>query len=274
MLELLELFPDAEIYTSVYDPEPWPAAIRPGTVHTSFLDRLPGRHARHYPRLLPLMNTAFESFDLDGYDLVLSSNHSCAKNVITAPGHAARLLLPHADALRLGSRASSPGRSSSPAERAVLPLLLSRLRRQDADRRRRAPTSTWPTRATWPRASASTTGGTRRSSTRRWTSRRCSTLPRARRRATTCFSAGSSLTSGPTWRVGRLRPARPAAQGRRRRPRRGGPGRPRGRPNRVPRPGGRRGPRPACSPARARCCFPARRTSGSCRWRPRRPACR
>ena len=85
MLQLLELFPDADIYTSVYDPELCPEAIRRARVHTSFLDRLPGAK-RYYPRLLPLMNTAFESFDLDGYDLVLSSNHACAKNVITALG--------------------------------------------------------------------------------------------------------------------------------------------------------------------------------------------
>ena len=41
---------------------------------------------RHYPKLLPLMNMAFRSFDLSGFDLVLSSNHACAKNVRTPPG--------------------------------------------------------------------------------------------------------------------------------------------------------------------------------------------
>jgi glycosyltransferase involved in cell wall biosynthesis len=51
----------------------------------SFLDRLPGAQ-RHYPKLLPLMNAAFESFDLSGYDLVVSSSHSCAKNVLTDAG--------------------------------------------------------------------------------------------------------------------------------------------------------------------------------------------
>jgi glycosyltransferase involved in cell wall biosynthesis len=53
-------------------------------VHASFLDRIPTAR-RNYPRLLPLMNAAFESFDLADFDLVVSSSHSCAKNVLTPP---------------------------------------------------------------------------------------------------------------------------------------------------------------------------------------------
>jgi glycosyltransferase involved in cell wall biosynthesis len=129
VLQLLELFPDADIYTSVYNPEPWPPAIRPDRVHASFLNRLPGA-TRFYPRLLPLMNTAFESFDLDGYDLVISSNHACAKNVITAPGtlHVCYCHTPMRYAWDPGFFA---GEQLGRAERAVLPFLLSRLRRQD-----------------------------------------------------------------------------------------------------------------------------------------------
>ncbi len=130
VLQLLELFPHADIYTSVYDPEPWPEAIRRARVHTSFLDRLPGAR-RHYPRLLPLMNAAFESFDLDGYDLVISSNHACAKNVITGPGtlHVCYCHTPMRYAWDPGFFA---GERLGLAERALLPMLLGRLRRQDA----------------------------------------------------------------------------------------------------------------------------------------------
>ena len=85
VLELLELFPHAEIFTSVYDPEPWPEAITSRPVHPSWLNRLP-RATSIYPKLLPFMNSAFESFDMSRFDLVISSNHSCAKNVITGPG--------------------------------------------------------------------------------------------------------------------------------------------------------------------------------------------
>src|SRR6476620_10221392 len=81
LFELLELLPDAELFTAVYDRERWPA-LQDRDVNVSFIDRLPGAR-RHYPKLLPLMNMAFESFDLSDFDLVVSSSHSCAKNVLT-----------------------------------------------------------------------------------------------------------------------------------------------------------------------------------------------
>jgi glycosyltransferase involved in cell wall biosynthesis len=129
VLELLRLFPEADVYTSVYDPAPWPDAIRRERVRTSFLNRIPGA-TRFYPRFLPLMNAAFESFDLDGYDLVLSSNHACAKNVITAPGtlHVCYCHTPMRYAWDPGFFA---GEKLGRVERALLPLLLGRLRRQD-----------------------------------------------------------------------------------------------------------------------------------------------
>ena len=83
LFELMELLPDADLFTSVYDPTRWPVSLRDRVVNVSFLDRLPGAH-RHYPKLLPFMNLAFESFDLSEYDLVVSSSHSCAKNVLTS----------------------------------------------------------------------------------------------------------------------------------------------------------------------------------------------
>ena len=71
-------------------------------MRVSFLDRLPGAQ-RHYPKLLPLMNAAFESFDLSGYDLVVSSSHSCAKNVLTGAGTLHVCYCHTPDAPRLGA---------------------------------------------------------------------------------------------------------------------------------------------------------------------------
>ncbi|MGH2832813.1 MAG: glycosyltransferase [Solirubrobacteraceae bacterium] len=82
VLELLEMFPQAELFTSIYDPRPWPAQITDRPVHASFLNRIPNA-ASHYRRLLPLMNRAYRSFDLSRFDLVLSSSHASAKNVHT-----------------------------------------------------------------------------------------------------------------------------------------------------------------------------------------------
>jgi len=85
VMAMLDVFPQAELFTTVYDPAPWPEAITSRPVHASFLDRIPGA-ARHYPKLLPLMDAAFRRFDLSGFDLVLSSNHACAKNLRVPPG--------------------------------------------------------------------------------------------------------------------------------------------------------------------------------------------
>jgi glycosyltransferase involved in cell wall biosynthesis len=129
VLAILELFPDADIYTSIYDPAPWPPAIRRARVHTSFLNRLPGA-TRFYPRLVPLMNMAFESFDLGGYDLVISSNHACAKNVITRP-ETLHVCYCHTPMRYAWDPGFFGGERLSLPERTLLPVLLPRLRRAD-----------------------------------------------------------------------------------------------------------------------------------------------
>jgi glycosyltransferase involved in cell wall biosynthesis len=129
VLELLDLLPDAEIFTSVHDPEPWRETLGERVVHRSFLDRIPGARS-HYPKLLPLMNLAFESFDLGGFDLVVSSSHSCAKNVVTGPRtlHTCYCHTPMRHAWDPGMLAGEPlGRAGRAAARALMP----RLRRQD-----------------------------------------------------------------------------------------------------------------------------------------------
>ncbi len=46
VLELLEMFPAAELFTSIYDPDPWPGEITERPVHASFLNRIPGASAQ------------------------------------------------------------------------------------------------------------------------------------------------------------------------------------------------------------------------------------
>jgi glycosyltransferase involved in cell wall biosynthesis len=76
---ICRLFPTADIFTLFYDPEHVPPLIRSRNVHASFLSPL-----RHFHRsLLPLMPLALESFDLRGYDLVVSSESGPAKGVLT-----------------------------------------------------------------------------------------------------------------------------------------------------------------------------------------------
>jgi len=129
VLELLEMFPAAELFTSVYDPAPWPAAIAERPVHVSALNRIPGA-SRHYPRLLPLMDRAFRSFDLSRFDLVLSSNHACAKNVRT-PASALHVCYCHTPMRYAWEEGFLDGERLGGLARLALPRLLRRLRRQD-----------------------------------------------------------------------------------------------------------------------------------------------
>lgn len=77
---LCRLLPDADIFTLFCDPETLGPAIRLHRITTSFLNPLRSR----YRSLLPLMPMALESFDLRGYDLVVSSESGPAKGVITS----------------------------------------------------------------------------------------------------------------------------------------------------------------------------------------------
>ncbi len=79
-----ELFPDADLFALVYDPDGLTQTPFAGaTVNTSFIQRLP-LAAKKYRSYLPLMPLAVEQFDLRPYDLVLSSSHTVSKGVLTS----------------------------------------------------------------------------------------------------------------------------------------------------------------------------------------------
>jgi glycosyltransferase involved in cell wall biosynthesis len=129
VLELLEMFPQAELFTSIYDPAPWPEQITGRAVHASYLSSIPGARG-HYQRLLPLMDRAYRSFDLSGFDLILSSNHAFAKNVRTPPG-ALHVCYCHTPMRYAWEEDFLAGEEVGRLARLALPLLLGRLRRQD-----------------------------------------------------------------------------------------------------------------------------------------------
>jgi glycosyltransferase involved in cell wall biosynthesis len=78
---LLKLFPEADLYTSVYDKQKLKIFANK-KVHTTFLQHWPLALKKHqlYANLRPL---AFESLDLSEYDLVISSSSAESKGVIT-----------------------------------------------------------------------------------------------------------------------------------------------------------------------------------------------
>jgi len=84
VLALHEIFPDAPVYTSIYDPGRVDSAFQKMDIRTSFMQRLPFVKKHHQP-FLPLYPFAMERLDLRDYDLVLSSSSAFGKGVITAP---------------------------------------------------------------------------------------------------------------------------------------------------------------------------------------------
>ena len=80
-----ELFPAADIFTLLHVKGAVSPIIEKHHIQTSFIQQLPlsSRWYRHY---LPLFPSAIKSFDLKGYDLVLSSSHCVAKGIDVPAG--------------------------------------------------------------------------------------------------------------------------------------------------------------------------------------------
>ncbi|MBO9319967.1 MAG: glycosyltransferase [Chloroflexus sp.] len=86
VLEALhELFPAAPVYTSIFDPTTMPATYQHWDIRTSFMQHLPAWRSQ-FRRYVALYPTAFERFDLSGYDLIISSSSAFAKGIIPRPG--------------------------------------------------------------------------------------------------------------------------------------------------------------------------------------------
>jgi glycosyltransferase involved in cell wall biosynthesis len=79
----MEIFPGADIYTSVIDRGYYDQELSQ-KVNSTFIQKLPFKSFlyRHYVPFSPL---AFESLNLSDYDLVISMSAGCAKGVITLP---------------------------------------------------------------------------------------------------------------------------------------------------------------------------------------------
>jgi glycosyltransferase involved in cell wall biosynthesis len=90
---LCELVPHAELFTLVHVPGSVSPRIERMRRHTSIIQRLPGS-GRYYRQYLPLFPFAIEQFDLDGFDLIVSSSH-CAAKAVVKPGQSRHLCYCH-----------------------------------------------------------------------------------------------------------------------------------------------------------------------------------
>jgi glycosyltransferase involved in cell wall biosynthesis len=79
-----QIFPDAPIYTSIYDQQRVDPAFKEMDIRTSFMQKFP-LVTRHHQPYLPFYPFAMESLDLRDYELVLSSSSAFGKGVITRP---------------------------------------------------------------------------------------------------------------------------------------------------------------------------------------------
>jgi len=90
-----ELFPQAQLYTLLHVPGSVSPLIEKMPIKTSFIQNLPFSK-RGYRKYLPLFPMAVESFNLKGYDLILSCSHCVAKGIIPPPDalHISYMLTP------------------------------------------------------------------------------------------------------------------------------------------------------------------------------------
>jgi hypothetical protein len=80
---LCKRYPDADIFTSLYDPKRT-IDLHDRVVHTTALQNVPGA-SKYFRLLAPLYFPAFRSLDLQDYDLIISSSSSFAKAVRKNP---------------------------------------------------------------------------------------------------------------------------------------------------------------------------------------------
>src|SRR5215475_6880166 len=71
----LAIFPEATIYTLFHERGKVSSSIESHPIVTSFLNRIPGIY-RFYRNFLPFFPGAVDSWDLSGYDLIVSSSHA------------------------------------------------------------------------------------------------------------------------------------------------------------------------------------------------------
>ena len=83
IINFKEIYPDAPIYTTFYNPNNLDEKLKNIDVRTSFLQKR--KMVTNHKKYFPLMPLAFENFNLNEYDVILSSSTCCAKGVLTNP---------------------------------------------------------------------------------------------------------------------------------------------------------------------------------------------
>ncbi len=120
---LVDLFPQSPVYTSIYDPPAMPSHYRQWDIRVTWMNRLPWVKRHHQP-FLPLYPLAFESLDLSEYDVVLSNKSGFCHGIIVPPHvlHICYCLTPTRYVWRYGDYARREGLGRL-TQMALAPLL-------------------------------------------------------------------------------------------------------------------------------------------------------
>lgn len=82
MKSFLNLYPQAPLFTIVFDPLVAKEHFPRNKIHSTLIQNLP-QAVKSYKKYMPLMPFAMEQIDLTGYQIILSSSHAFAKGVLT-----------------------------------------------------------------------------------------------------------------------------------------------------------------------------------------------
>lgn len=82
---LLQIMPGSPVYIGCYMEEQLSPVLKEADLRPSFLQKKQNQKKDNHQKFLPLMPAAFEEFDLNEYDIVVSDSSCCAKGVITNP---------------------------------------------------------------------------------------------------------------------------------------------------------------------------------------------
>jgi glycosyltransferase involved in cell wall biosynthesis len=128
-LALCEIWPQGDIFTTVYDERGTEGRFANRNVRSSFLQRL-RPSAGNFRTLLPLYPAAIESFDLSGYDLVVSSSSAWA-HAVRCGRHTVHVSYCHNPFRYAWSERDATLAGRDPISRAVLRAVFDRWRRWD-----------------------------------------------------------------------------------------------------------------------------------------------
>ena len=126
---ICDAWPDADVYSAVYDEKGTEGRFAGRRPRTSFLQRVRPT-ARTFRPLLPLYPHAIESFDLRDYEIVISSSSAWAHGVLVDPG-ATHVCYCHNPFRYAWTEREATLRARNPLTRPALRLLLNRWRQWD-----------------------------------------------------------------------------------------------------------------------------------------------